>query len=63
MRLLQAAAGFWDITAQLVDYGRSVLSDVPTVQLAAAEWHAANPVQREAGPRGGGRARGIMEDQ
>lgn len=54
MRLSQSAAGFWDITAQFVDYGRSGLSDVPAVQSAAAEWHAANPVRREAGPQGRG---------
>lgn len=43
-----------DITAPLLDYGRSVLSDVPTVQSAAAKWHAANPVFRGAGPPGRG---------
>lgn len=40
-----------DIPAQRVDYGRSVLIDVPAVQSAAAEWRAANPVRRGAGPQ------------
>lgn len=45
------ATSFWDITAQLVDYGRSVLIDVPIVQSEAAKKNAANPVPRGAGPQ------------
>lgn len=63
MRLCQAARGFRDPPAQLVAYGRSALIDKPFIQSEAAKGHAANLVRREAGPGGGGRAGGIMEDQ
>lgn len=37
-----------------MDYGRSVVIDVPAVQSQAAQKHPANPVRRWAGLRGGG---------
>lgn len=53
MRLCQAASGFWDLPAQIVDYGRSALTDVPAVQSETVQRHAANPVRRGAGPAEG----------
>ena len=55
MRRSRAAAGSGDLPAQLVDYGRSVLSDVCTDQSEAAERRAANHVPRGVVPVRGGR--------
>lgn len=43
--------GCRDVTAQLADYGRSVLIDVSAVQSAAGWSHAANRERWGAGPR------------